>query len=169
MIIYAHRANAEGPGSGENSRLAVEACLDDGLGVEVDVRCVDGQLWVGHDDPLWVADLALLRRPKVMCHAKDVVAADKLSALGLTGFCIDVDRYALCSDGSVWTNYPCRVVVSSAIACSPELVGGLEGRRAFFERVRGCRGVCTDYPREFRSWFADDLHPGAPVVRTEAS
>ena len=149
MRILAHRANFDGPGSGENSREALDVCLEFGYEVELDVRAHADALWAGHDEPLWRCDPLHLRSIPILAHAKDIEAASALAAVGVPFFCLDGDPFGLCSTGEIWTNYGSPAVPSSII-CSPELVGASESISTFLARQGDVAGVCTDYPSVYR-------------------
>lgn len=148
MKIYAHRANLNGPGSGENTQAAIEECLKQGFCVEIDVRGINKEIWVGHDKPLWKANHLFLKKPGLICHAKNIEAAVLLHEIGADFFCLEKDTYALCSNGLLWTNYGTSPTPFS-IMCSPELVEAPEMLEDFFPRIIGCYGVCTDYPLRY--------------------
>ena len=148
MKIFVHRANLNGPGTGDNRLEAIEACLEKGFGVEMDLLGVNGQLWIGHDEPAWKIEPELLKHEGVICHAKNIEAAILLSRTGANFFCLDRDDFALCSNGWLWTNYGSQPTPLS-IMCSPELVGASENIEEFYARIKGCHGICTDYPLNY--------------------
>ena len=145
MKIYAHRANLSGSCSGDNRPESIRACLDRGVGVEIDVRGVKGEIWLGHDRPQWKADIALLANDRVICHAKNLEAVTILRSLPTSFFCLEKDEFALCSNGLIWANYGC-VPTAVSIMCSPELVGAPESIERFYARIVSAYGVCTDHP-----------------------
>ena len=148
LKLYAHRANVSGPGSGENRLDAVQECLRQGLGVEVDVWGEGDALLVGHEPGGWRAARGALEHPLIMCHAKNLEAVRTLQARGAQFFCLEQDAFALCSNGLIWANYGCAPS-PSAIMCSPELVGAAERPEAFLDRVAVAYGICTDYPLHY--------------------
>jgi hypothetical protein len=158
MKIFAHRANLAGPGSGENAPRAIQACLNRGFGVEVDVWAAGGALWLGHDRAADRVAPQLFESADVVAHAKNIEAMEALTAIGAVFFALDRDEFALCSDGRVWTNYGAAVVASS-IVCSPELVGSREDLGCFYERVSGCVGVCTDFPERYQKLLGERSTP----------
>lgn len=165
MRIYAHRANLNGPGSGDNRPESIRACLERGLGVEVDVVGVNGELWLGHDRPEWKAEVELLTNSGVMCHAKNVAAAVILRALPVGFFCLDKDEFCLCSNGLIWANYGCAPTAVS-IMCSPELVGSPETIERFYSRVASAHGVCTDHPLAYVNLLGNDARKQSLSVRS---
>lgn len=148
--LYAHRANLNGPGTGENRPEAIEECLKRGFGVEVDIFGFNGGLWMGHSHPEWKTTPGFLERNGVICHAKNIEAAALLlSRTSVNFFCLEQDAFALCSNGLIWANYG-SVPNSLSIMCSPELVEAPENIETFYERVKGCHGICTDYPHKYQ-------------------
>ena len=154
MKIYAHRGNLRGPESGENALDGIEACLDSGVGVELDVWGLDEEIWVGHDRPGWKIETKVLENNSVICHAKNVEAVMILSRLSTTYFSIDRDPFSLCSNGLIWANYGCSPTPVS-IMCSPELVMAVEGIEEFYERISNSYGVCSDYPLLYQQLVRD--------------
>ena len=52
MKIIAHRANLNGPNLNVENRISsISNCIDSGFEVEIDVRLVNGKLYLGHDNP----------------------------------------------------------------------------------------------------------------------
>ena len=52
MKIIAHRANINGPCiKNENQKASIKDCLDLGYDVEIDIRSLEGKLYLGHDNP----------------------------------------------------------------------------------------------------------------------
>lgn len=148
--LFAHRANLDGPASGENRPEAIVACLEQGIGVEIDCWGMEGSCWVGHGRPQYRVEPRLLIDPRVICHAKNVDVVPLLLQLPAVVFCLDHDPFALCSNGLIWTNYGGGVTAQS-IMCSPELVGVGETITTFYSRVgTQCYGICTDYPLKYR-------------------
>lgn len=157
MIVFAHRANLHGPGSGENSREAIDGCLQLGLSVEIDVWDVSGECWIGHDEPVWRHAWQSLVHPGIMCHAKNTSAAAMMLHHGVAFFCIDRDPFVLCSTGHLWMNYDTELT-SKSIACSPEVIGLDADLRDYLQTIVGCYGVYTDFPLTYRKLLATTPH-----------
>ena len=51
ITYIAHRGNTEGPSGMENHPDHIAKALDQGYDVEVDVRIIDGEMFLGHDKP----------------------------------------------------------------------------------------------------------------------
>ncbi|HAT66245.1 MAG TPA: hypothetical protein DCS66_16905, partial [Flavobacteriaceae bacterium] len=60
MKIIAHRCNLNGPSPAENTIDAMMKCFEYGLMVEIDVRLIDGKLYLGHDGPQKEVELQFL-------------------------------------------------------------------------------------------------------------
>lgn len=143
-MIVAHRANMDGPSRSENEKAAVDACLVAGFGCEVDVRVVDGAIFLGHDSPQEKVDLAWLRErgSSLLIHCKNLEAARMLSREpSLNVFGHSSDEFVVTSRGDIF----CApgVVHSGCVCVMPELVG--LGR----EDIPSDCVVLTDYPHRY--------------------
>ena len=105
--FIAHRGNYTGVQTvWENTRDYVEfAYYDKKYDVEIDVRAHGGILYLGHDEPLQVADTNFLQQPGVWCHAKDLDALDMLLNMRTRTFWHETDTVTLTNDGHIWC-YP---------------------------------------------------------------
>lgn len=77
MIIYAHRCNINGSDhKTENTLAALHSCLNKGIRCEIDVRFIDGKLYLGHDKPQEEVSIDFLAKNRVMLlvHCKNVEA-----------------------------------------------------------------------------------------------
>ena len=105
--FIAHKGNWQGAQPAwENTKDYVEfAYYDKGYDVEVDVRAHRGLLYLGHDEPLQVADIGFLQQQGVWCHAKDLDALEMLLNMRTRCFWHDTDTVTLTNDGHIWC-YP---------------------------------------------------------------
>ena len=137
MLLIAHRGNLDGPDPRENEPAYVERALTHGFHVEVDVWARAGRLYLGHDGPDHPVAEPFLARPRVWCHAKDVVAMRALLAAGAHCFFHERDAVALTSRKFLWTHPEPDAVLtdrSVLVVRGPEL----PRRERFY-------GVCGDY------------------------
>ena len=77
MFLIAHRGNINGPEpKKENSPEYIDAAIEHGVDVEVDIRYINGKFWLGHDEPQHEVSLEwLLKRVyKMWIHAKNLAA-----------------------------------------------------------------------------------------------
>jgi hypothetical protein len=141
MIVIAHRGNTHGPDRiNENRQSYLEAAINNGFNVEVDVWFVEGEgFMLGHDAPMYAIDRSFLTEDTVWCHAKNAEALSNLLMIGAHCFWHQSDDRTLTSNGWIWT-YPGKEIVnptrSVTIALSPADVKKLDV---------SCEAVCTDY------------------------
>ena len=57
MIVISHRGNIRGSISDKENRPSyIDCAIGNGYQVEIDVRTIDGELWLGHDEPQYKVD-----------------------------------------------------------------------------------------------------------------
>lgn len=116
-----------------------------GFDVEIDVWVMDGDVWLGHDDPQYKVPVQFLyeRAATLWCHAKNLTALQFLLKIDLHVFSHDNDDYILTSKGYIWA-YPGKPITTDTICVMPE--------RASYshEELRNCRGVCSDFVSQIR-------------------
>lgn len=135
MILIAHRGNLSGPDPDrENSPDYINEALAAGFDVEIDLWYGDGKLWLGHDTPLHPIDDDFLQRPGLWCHAKNIMALEKLIDLKVHCFFHDGDAVTLTSHKYLWT-YPGAWLTPRSICVLPKII----------DEVAGCAGICSDY------------------------
>lgn len=148
MRFIAHRGNIDGKRIDvENSPEYINQALHLGYDVEVDVRCHQGRLYLGHDEPQYEVDISFLRGSMIWCHAKDLSALSILiDDPEIHCFFHDHDDATLTSEGFVWV-YPGKQLVSRSICVLPELVGKKDTSLLY------CAGICSDVIKEYREWY----------------
>jgi hypothetical protein len=117
MIIFSHRGNTKGPTGYENHRSQITAALQAGFHVEVDVRYIDKQWYLGHDAPISSIAPSLLLDPRIVCHAKSLDALYALLDLGAHCFWHQEDSVTLTSLNLVWA-HPDSPKLSTFRTCS---------------------------------------------------
>ena len=81
MKIISHRGNVRGPiPDKENRPSYIDCAIGNGYDVEIDVRLIAGQLWLGHDEPQYKVEHSWLqpRKEYLWIHCKDLAAAKVL-------------------------------------------------------------------------------------------
>lgn len=142
MLLIAHRGNRDGPDPlKENTMPYVIRALDKGLDVEVDVWCVRGVWYLGHDGPEHKTNVEFLQNEHVWCHAKNITTLMDLLVAGCHCFFHDKDDATLTSKGWIWT-YPGKILTERSIAVMPE-------KDNHNSVVNGAYGVCTDHPGRY--------------------
>jgi hypothetical protein len=144
MIKIAHRGNIDGPNPDkENHPDYLQAALDLGYDVEVDVWLIDGKYILGHDGPQYEVPVSFIYNKYFWLHAKNIPAISSLNLNGnyINCFFHDVDDCVLTSGGWIWT-YPGKTIIGPrAIAVMPERVPDWDISKA-------C-GICSDYPNKY--------------------
>lgn len=83
MIYISHRGNIRGPHEElENSWGYINAAIDDGFNVKIDVWLIDKQLFLGRDGPLYPITIEELskRREWLWIHCKNLEAYEYFDA-----------------------------------------------------------------------------------------
>jgi hypothetical protein len=145
MILISHRGNTNGKlESYENEPNYIDKAISDGFNVEVDVWMVEGQLFLGHDEPQygvtqqWLND----RHYSLWLHCKNIEAMEWFNSFdGFNYFWHENDVMTLTSNGWMWV-YPGKQPIKGSIAVMPEI---------YNDDVSECEGVCSDYIINYKS------------------
>ena len=145
MILISHRGNINGKlESYENEPNYIDLALSKGYDVEIDVWCVDGLLYLGHDKPQyginfkWIQD----RFDKLWVHCKNIesVVFFKECEYDINYFWHQEDTLTLTSQKHIWV-YPGKQPIKNSIAVMPEIHN---------EDTSNCFGVCSDYIENYK-------------------
>lgn len=141
MILISHRGNIDGKiPEYENNPNYIQAALELGYDVEVDVWFVDGKFMLGHDKPQYETDYKFLMNEKLWCHAKSLDALFEMKKYAIHYFWHETDTVTLTSKNYVWA-YPGKQPIKGSIACMPELEN---------DNVLLCKGICSDYIKRYK-------------------
>lgn len=142
MIFIAHRGNLHGKNIEENNPKYIKNALDAGFDVEVDVRLLDGQLWLGHDEIQYEVSLDFIQNDKLWVHCKNLEAIWYLIDKNVHCFWHENDACTLTSKGVIWTmiGYP---LSPNSICVLPELAS--YAKNDLFK----CYGICSDNVWEY--------------------
>lgn len=138
MILISHRGNINGrvPDS-ENNPDYIDAALNLGYDVEVDVWMMGDGLWLGHDSPQYKVEQEWFdqRRDRLWIHCKNITAFEWFNFLwSFNHFWHETDTVTLTSKGFSWA-YPGKQPVKGSIAVMPELND---------DDISECYGICSD-------------------------
>jgi hypothetical protein len=137
MFKIAHRGNINGPNPClENKPEYILQCLNQGYNAEIDVRVVQGDIYLGHDAPKYKISFDFLKNENLWCHCKNIEALKTLLLNNIRCFFHDTDETTLTSDGYIWT-YPGKHLTSLSICVMPETTG--------WNVPYNISGVCSDY------------------------
>ena len=103
MKIISHRGNVRGPiPEKENRPSYIDCAIGNGYDVEIDLRIIDGELWLGHDVPQYKVEHSWLqpRKEYLWIHCKDLAAAKE--CWEYQSFCHMGDPYTYTSTGKIW-------------------------------------------------------------------
>lgn len=148
MLWISHRGNLYGPEpERENHPDYIDAALDLGFDVEIDVWFVDGELYLGHDVGLYPVPKDYLSNQKLWFHCKNVSALDFFKTKDkVKYFWHQTDDYTLTSNRKIWT-YPGKLLMLGSIAVLPE--------QAYKGNLWGCHAICTDFVYKYKRIYED--------------
>lgn len=108
MIIISHRGNINGRiPERENTPTFIDSAILSGYEVEIDVRYIDNNFYLGHDTPDYLVTIEWLekRKEKLWLHCKDLDSAIMLGNLkNFKYFCHNSDSYVLTSTNHIWVH-----------------------------------------------------------------
>jgi glycerophosphoryl diester phosphodiesterase len=146
MYIIAHRGNTNGPCEDENSIDQILGALSEGFDVEIDVRTVDGILYLGHDEPQEILPDWLIDKfnSSLWIHCKDIDSLYLVSTLypNSNYFWHQSDDATVTSKGYFWT-YPGKQITEKSILVLPEILSEQESNSLINNNPYA---ICTDYP-----------------------
>ena len=143
MILISHRGNIDGKiPEYENNPNYIEAALNLGYDVEIDLWFIDGRVYLGHDEPQYEVDDSWLgeRTDKLWVHCKNVESLNWIRSTILHYFWHETDTVTLTSKNYIWA-YPGKQPIVGSIAVMPELEN---------DNVLLCKGVCSDYIKRYK-------------------
>ena len=149
MRLIAHRGLVMGPSKEfENKPAQIETALAMGFDCEIDLRVIDGELWLGHDEPQYKIDQEFLEQSGLWIHAKNLEALHYLTSTELNYFWHQEDDYTLTSRGFIWA-FPGKPLTERTVMLMPEWID------PSFSTLKDskCFGICSDYVNEIRKLF----------------
>ena len=138
MILISHRGNINVQNNQkENVPSYIDLALNKNYDVEVDVHCIENNVYLGHDLPQYHVTYNWLyeRRNKLWVHCKNINAVTELQNKDLHYFWHENDTLTLTSRGIIWA-YPGNQPIKNSIAVLPELNN---------DNINKCLGICSDY------------------------
>jgi len=143
MKLIAHRGNFLGINKEkENSIDYIINAIKNGYDVEIDIRKIDNDLYLGHDTAQYKVNLNFLLQYSeyLWIHCKNIEALDFLiNYTELNIFSHDYDEYVLTSKGFIWC-YPGKNLTSRSILVMPEK-NGIDYHTIVNKQLYG---VCSD-------------------------
>jgi hypothetical protein len=141
MVLISHRGNIEGKNPHkENNPEYIKDALDLGYDVEIDVWFINGEFWLGHDEPVYKTDFKFLMNEKLWCHGKNPQAIVEMKKYAIHYFWHQSDILTLTSKNYIWV-YPGMQPIERSIAVMPEI---------YNDNITKCIGICSDYIKNYR-------------------
>jgi hypothetical protein len=143
MIIISHRGNIRGAVPDKENRPSyIDCAIGNGYHVEIDIRSINGELWLGHDEPQYKVDHNWLdkRRHYLWLHCKNLEAAKECWAYH--SFCHTSDSFVYTSTGVIWLHDLSQKIDHNTII---PLIDR-EDVESFIPGYEKPFGICTDYP-----------------------
>ena len=139
MIKIAHRGNFEGTNPElENRPDYIQAAINAGFFVEVDVWKIDNNWFLGHDSPQYKINFPFLNDHRLYLHCKNLAALTDLTSK-LTKcdfFAHNNDDWVLTDKGQIWT-YPWKETGPNSIIVDFS-VNAISNHSNIY-------GLCADY------------------------
>ena len=142
MFYISHRGNINGPNKKEENKPEyINAAIQNGYDVEIDVRFKNSQFYLGHDFAEYKVDESFLLNKKIWCHAKTNNALLALHKINAHYFWHQEDDYTITSKGYIWT-YPGKQLLLNSICVLPEI--------ASYKNLK-CAGICSDFIEKYKN------------------
>jgi hypothetical protein len=149
MIVISHRGNLTGPNKElENKITYIENALQFNFDVEIDVRFINNNWYLGHDYLQEQVDINWFKKYKdrLWLHCKNERAIIELSNTNLHYFWHENDKLTLTSKNIIWA-YPSTNKIKNSIDVLPE---AFLAEKYDFNYVLG---ICTDYPLKYYNMY----------------
>lgn len=156
--LIAHRGNVRGVDVlKENHPDHIQAALDLGLDVEIDIWYDEGELYLGHDIPLYNTSIKQLenwaKKRFVYAHCKNAKAALNVPfSYGLIPFAHSEDDFIILPDMHLWV-HP-KAIQTLPVSIQKESI------IVVHDKTNGCSvnplnyyGICTDNPIRYKEAF----------------
>jgi hypothetical protein len=120
-----------------------------GYDVEIDIRLIDGQFFLGHDEGQYKIDIDWLvqRKDNLWIHCKDIKSLYELKkSESLNYFYHISDDVTITSKEFFWT-YPGKELTPNSIAVLPEWKK--------FDGIQNCLGICSDFIENYKSTYGN--------------
>jgi hypothetical protein len=138
MKLIAHRGNVDRKQEGrENAPDYIQAAVERGFDVEIDVWIHEDQFLLGHDEGLYPVAIDFLSNERFWCHCKTRETLRALLGTNAHCFFHEEDSVTLTSRGVMWA-YPSDEPLPGSVCVLPEL------HALPLDMLRGCFGICSD-------------------------
>ncbi len=143
VILISHRGNISGPNpEHENNPSYIDEAINLNFQVEVDVRSIAGDCYLGHDHAQYRVNWEYLLNSK-WCHAKNIEALEIMLRMGVHCFWHQNDDTTLTSKNYIWSR-PGKYLTSNSICVLPETTGGI--------KIGEAAGICSDFIERYKDY-----------------
>jgi hypothetical protein len=146
MIWISHRGNLLGPNiEFENSPEYIDNSISKNFDVEIDIWVVNGEFFLGHDNPKHKINLDWIinRKNKLWIHCKNIegiIFMNENNHFDLNYFWHQNDLVTLTSKNYLWA-YPGNQPIKNSISVLPEI---------YSDNISYSLGVCSDYISKYK-------------------
>ena len=147
MKLIAHRGNIDGPSEMENHPDHIQKAFDAGFEVEVDVWVIDGEIFLGHDEPQYPSAIINFNE-KYWVHCKNIEALHFFGGIEMNranSFWQESDDYSLTNKKYIWTNIG-KKLVRRSIMVMPEVTDATLKNTLDVQ----CAGICSDWVQKIK-------------------
>ena len=149
MRYIAHRGLFEGPDlEKENSPNQIMDALGNGFDVEVDLRYLDNNFFLGHDDSQYKIsqDFLVKNIEKLWIDCKNLACLEVIASIGNANyFWHQEDDYTLTSKNFIWV-YPGQPLPPNSVMVMPEWNANIDSLKL----DSNLYGVCSDFVGKLR-------------------
>lgn len=146
MLIVSHRGNLDGPNPDkENHPDYIKEALKHGP-VEIDIRIIDGKVFLGHDLPQYEIAYNFLNKDGLYIHCKtlDTVWWLEQNYCYLNYFWHETDRMTFTKYGDIWCYPGVYMKNGITVELNPEPHSWMHLKENYI------KGICTDYVNIYR-------------------
>ena len=145
MILISHRGNTNGRfESYENEPSYIDKAMSIRYDVEIDVWFINGQLFLGHDNPQYGVDFRWFRDriSRIWVHCKNIEAVNffRECQYEFNYFWHENDTITLTSFNFIWA-FPGKQPIRESIAVMPEINN---------DDTSACIGICSDFIERYK-------------------
>lgn len=141
MKIISHRGNIRGSVPDKENRPSyIDCAIGNGYDVEIDIRSINGELWLGHDGPQYKIDHNWLdkRKQYLWIHCKNLEAAKE--CWKYHSFCHSDDPFTYTSTEKIWLR-------DLSMKINENVIIPLIDIEDLKKEINGVPyAICTDYP-----------------------
>jgi hypothetical protein len=146
MILISHRGNLNGPFQDENNPTKIEDVILKGFDVEIDLRILNSEFYLGHDtEDFKVSESWILKfKNKLWIHCKTISTIEQIHNSKLLNdsnyFFHFNDNCTFTSKGFLWV-FPGFQPIKNSIAVLPELHN---------DDISKSIGICSDFIKKYK-------------------